>query len=103
MKVEVKERPEQTLMKSQLDKIYDTILEATKAFNQQYVHMDTLWEILHSNRIESKEQLHINWNKVLDALYIESKKYVNKNVLEDRLPLIVFKTYIEVIKENITK
>lgn len=104
----IKERPEQTLMKSQLDKIYGTIQEATAAYNQQYVHTDTLWEQLHSNRMDTNDKsqavqlLQTNWNKMLDKLYETSYNYCRENNLSYKLPMIVFKEYIKIMKDNIS-
>lgn len=105
MKVELKENPIHELMRKTLDKMYGDAIEITAAFNAQYIPMDTLWEVLHKNRFQEGIDLPIikaeSWDKIMDNIYIASKRYCNENKLEDRLPMIIFKTYIDVVKDNL--
>ncbi len=104
MKVELKENPVHELMRNKLDDIYKTATEITVAYNSQYIPMNALWELLNKSRLGKNKELKgldKNWNKVMDNIYIASKRHCNENKLEDRLPMIIFKTYIDVVKDNL--
>ena len=96
--------PVHELIKTQLDKIYNDAIEITGAFNNKYIHIDTLWELLNKSRLKSNKDLKgldKNWNKMMDTLYEVSYRYCSTNKLEKRLPMMVFKTYIDMLKDNL--
>jgi len=97
-------KKELQLVKTHLDKIYDTSVEITVAFNSEYIPLNTLWELLNRSKLKKDKRLKgfdDNYNKMLDVLYTVSKGYCETYELNKRLPMVVFKRYIKELKDNL--
>lgn len=89
---------------NQLDKIYTTGLDITKAYNSQYIPLNLLKELLKKSKIKLNKELKgfdDKWNKMLDVLLSVCTGYCDTYELNSKLPMIVFKRYIKELKTNL--
>ena len=86
-----------------LDRIYNNSVEITKAYNSEYIPLNTLWELTQrSKQKKNKNQkAHVKgYNGMIDKLYKVSMNYCEQYDLNKRLPMVVLKKYISVLKES---
>ena len=91
-------------IRDQFDNIYKTAVSITKAYNSEYIPLNLLWQLLEKSKLKKNKKLKgfdVAYNKTVDTLYTTSMKYCETYDLHKRLPMIVFKKYISVVKENI--
>ena len=94
------------LVSKQFDKLYKTALEVTVAYNKEYIPLNALFELIKSSKMRKDRKLGAFpevHNDTLDLLYKTSKNYCTSNKLNKRLPMVVFETYIELIKKGLNK
>lgn len=103
----IKESPIHILQKKTLDKMYKQAEEITEAYNSKYIPSNLLHKLLNGYRANSGDKskavkaMEKSWNKLLDALYATSYNYCRENDLDYKLPMIVFKEYIGICKDNL--
>lgn len=94
------------LIKDSYDKIYNTALEITKAWNSEYITLKILYELLMKSKLKKNKKLKDfvkNYNKTIDLLYKCSMSYCGNNDLNKKLPMITLKLYIDELKKGLDK
>ena len=91
--------------RNHLDRIYSDALEITEAYNCKYIPLNTLKVLLDASKPKDPHPQLIEWTKkwvtMIDNLYTVSDRHCKQFDLDDKLPMITFKKFINVLKENL--
>ena len=91
-------------IKKSYDKIYDTSVNITKAYNSEYIPLNTLYQLLQVSKMKKNKKIKDivkNYNVTIDVLYTSCKSYCEKNNLGTRLPMSVLDVFINQLKSNL--
>ena len=94
------------LVSRQFDKLYKTALEVTVAYNKEYIPLNALFELIKAAKMKKNKSLGNfpeSYNNMLDVLYKVSKSHCDENNLSKKLPMVVFKEFINLIKKGLNK
>tara|TARA_R110001599_G_scaffold95139_5_gene246986 strand:- start:417 stop:728 length:312 start_codon:yes stop_codon:yes gene_type:complete len=89
------------LVTDSFDKILKTSKEVSLAWNSKHIPLNAFYDILKKSKLKEKgdiKQFAKDYNKTIDLLYVVSKKYCEKNELDNKLPIIILGKYIDVVK-----
>jgi len=102
----MKKKTQNKLIKDSYEKIFKTANSVTKAYNCEYIPLNTLKMLLDSSKLKTKtvtDEFTENYNHTILLLYACCETHCRQHGLSDRVPMVILRLFIDSLKEGLDK